>query len=106
MKKDLVKSTYQKLLTNIACEYQKARAASIQSYWKIGRYIVQEEQKSEMRAQYGTDLIKNVSHDLKKKYQIGCFPSNLRNMRCVFINNQIYQPAGKLMWSAPFVKII
>lgn len=41
--------------------YAAAGQAAIVTYWNVGRRIVEEEQHGEIRAQYGSRLIKTLS---------------------------------------------
>ena len=40
----------------------------LQSYWSIGRRIVEEEQEGNEKADYGSVLFKELSKELTKKY--------------------------------------
>lgn len=51
--------------------YGAVNAAMIQTYWKIGQRIVEEEQKGADRAEYGTNLIKSLSSVLTRDYGKG-----------------------------------
>ncbi len=50
------------------------------AYWNIGRTIVEEEQKGDNRAEYGTYLVKNISVSLAKEYGKDFDKTNLWNM--------------------------
>lgn len=41
--------------------YRSANFAMVQSYWKIGKLIVEEEQNGKDRAEYGKELIKRLA---------------------------------------------
>lgn len=53
----------------------------VEAYWEVGRRIVEEEQEGAHRAEYGSNLLKHLSIDLKKRLGKGFDPSNLSNMR-------------------------
>ncbi len=53
----------------------------VETYWKIGQYIVEFEQKGKERAEYGTALLKELSQDLKLKHGKGFSLSNIKRMR-------------------------
>lgn len=55
-----------RLQANIA-----AGKAALATYWNIGRRIVEEEQKGNSRAEYGSQLIAGLADSLKEKYGIG-----------------------------------
>ena len=41
--------------------YTAVNSAMVEAYWKIGRRIVEEEQSGRERAEYGKEIIKNLS---------------------------------------------
>ena len=45
--------------------------AMTEAYWHIGKRIVQEEQKGEIRAEYGKQLIKELSKQLSAEFGKG-----------------------------------
>lgn len=55
------------------------------TYFEIGRMIVEEEQNGENRAEYGKELLKNISVELTKKFGKGFSPSNLQQMTQFYI---------------------
>ena len=72
----------------------------IQTYWEIGRIIVEEEQGNSDRAEYGKQLITDLSKKLTKEYGKGFSKSNLFNMRNFYLCFPIFQTvSGKLSWS-------
>lgn len=72
----------------------KARSAAfrtvnflmVESYWNIGRLIVEEEQKGKKRAEYGKYLIKELSESLTKDFGKGFSENNLWYMRQFYIS--------------------
>lgn len=56
-----------------------------ETYWHIGRLIVEEEQGGESRAVYGTRLIPELSRRLTLEYGKGFDESNLRIMRRFYL---------------------
>lgn len=56
----------------------------VQTYWNIGKYIVDYEQDGEVRAQYGTELLKKLSKDLSLRYGKGFNRNNLQYMRKLY----------------------
>jgi len=72
----------------------------VETYWKIGKRIVEYEQKGENRADYGEKLLKKLSKDLSIKYGKGFSRSNLQYMRLLYIKYPKCQTlSGKLSWS-------
>ncbi len=64
--------------------YKAVNFAMVKAYWKIGRVIVEEEQKGEKRAEYGKALINELSSRLTQDYGKGFTERNLRNMRAFY----------------------
>ena len=72
----------------------------VQTYWEIGRLIVENEQGKIERAEYGKKLIADLSKRLTKEYGKGFSKSNLFNMRNFYLTFPIFQMlSGKLSWS-------
>jgi len=61
--------------------YRTANFTMVQAYWNIGKTIVEEEQKGKERAEYGQELIKQLSKKLTKKHGKGFTETNLKYMR-------------------------
>jgi hypothetical protein len=66
--------------------WQTVNAEMVACYWEIGRLIVEEEQRGERRADYGKQLILELSQRLKSEFGRGFDKSNLWNMRSFFLN--------------------
>lgn len=69
------------------------------AYWLIGREIVQELQKGEKRAEYGENLIQELSKQLSKRYKSGFSSSSLWMFRQFYLafsdrQPQILYPTG------------
>ena len=96
----LVKTeSYATLVHDIAEIYNRARKTLIESYWQIGRRIVEHEQQGEGKAEYGVRLLEHLSEDLQHKLRSGFSISNLRNMRRFYLDNRIHQAPGELNWT-------
>jgi predicted nuclease of restriction endonuclease-like (RecB) superfamily len=57
----------------------------VQTYWQIGRHIVEYEQGGNEKAEYGTFLFEKLSKDLSKQYGKGFSRSNLLYMRKLYL---------------------
>lgn len=57
----------------------------VKAYWFIGKEIVEEEQKGQARAEYGTYLLKELSVRLNKKYGKGFSISTLKDIRQFYV---------------------
>ena len=65
--------------------YQTINTTMTQTYWEIGRRIVEEEQGGEARAEYGKGLIKQLSNVLTAEFGNGFSTDNLKNMRRFYL---------------------
>jgi len=65
--------------------YQTINSTMTQTYWEIGKRIVEEEQGGEKRAKYGKTLIKNLSLELTKEFGKGFSSRNIENMRRFYL---------------------
>lgn len=65
--------------------YNSIGSIMIDTYWKIGRRIVEEEQQGKQRAEYGEQLINNLSKQLTHEYGAGFSPRYLRSFRKFYI---------------------
>ncbi len=80
--------------------FQKVNTILVETYWNIGKQIIEFEQAGEERAEYGSELLKNMSKDLKANFGKGFSRSNLQNMRLLYQKFPIFQSvSGKLSWS-------
>jgi predicted nuclease of restriction endonuclease-like (RecB) superfamily len=73
-----------------------------QTYFQIGKRIVEEEQNGELRAEYGKKLIKNLSLELNKEFGDGFSIDNLKNMRRFYLcfqKSETLSHQFKLSWS-------
>ena len=61
----------------------------IETYWRVGKLLVEEEQKGKKRANYGDVLITKLAQDLTKRFGRGFSKSNLFSMRKFYL---IYPP--------------
>jgi predicted nuclease of restriction endonuclease-like (RecB) superfamily len=60
--------------------------AMVEAYWLIGKRIVEEEQQGKHRAEYGQEIIKNLSEELKKEFGQGFSERSLREFRQFYLN--------------------
>ena len=72
----------------------------IQTYWQIGRYIVEFEQAGQERAEYGSRLLNQLSKDLKASHGKGFSRRNVLDMRRFYLTYPKWQTvSAKLSWS-------
>ncbi len=99
---------YQSLLDSIGVLLESSRKQAVQkvnsilveTYWNIGMQIVEFEQYGKEKAEYGSELLKRMSKDMKARFGKGFSRSNLQYMRLFYIKFPKYQTlSGKLSWS-------
>ena len=64
--------------------YQAVNSAMVDSYWHIGRMIVEEEQGGKDRAAYGKQILAYLSNRLTAEFGEGFHQTNLKYMRLVY----------------------
>ena len=72
------------------------------TYWEIGRMIVEEEQQGKERAEYGKQVLKELSTKLTKEFGKGFSVDNLQNMRLFYHAYPKYEKSSRiftLSWS-------
>ncbi len=101
-------SEYVRLVSLITDVWDKARDQAaisvntelLEANWQTGRYIVEFEQKGNVKAEYGKQLLTNLAKDLTRLRGKGYSRSNLFNMRLFYIRFQKIQTvSGQLSWS-------
>lgn len=99
---------YTDLLQNIGTALNNGRQkavnqvnrAIVETNWNIGRYIVEYEQAGHEKAEYGSETLKRLSHDLIERYGKGFGMSNVNKMRKLYLTFPILQTlSAKLSWS-------
>ena len=81
--------------------YTAVNQAMVQSYWMIGKRIVEEEQNGKDRAEYGKQLLKQLSAALTNEYGKGFSTQNLYYFRQFYMTfpEIFHTPCGILSWS-------
>ena len=74
-------------------------ATIVQTYWQIGKFIVEYEQHGNERAEYGSDLLNRLSRDLTLKYASGFSRSNVFYIRKLYLEYPKVQTLSELSWS-------
>ena len=101
-------SSSNSLYTQVSELIQEARkqvlsqvnTALLATYWNVGRLIVEDEQNSEHRAEYGKQVLKELSKRLTEAFGKGFSRANLQWMRLLYIKYPICQTlSSKLSWS-------
>lgn len=73
------------------------------AYWNVGKRIIEQEQKGNRKAKYGSYLIKRLSQELSDEYGTGFSVANIRNCRQLYLTfpkeSYGYSLIGKIHWS-------
>jgi len=108
MNKEIKNDHYRELVSQISDTFvigQKNAVLAVnthlvETYWKIGEYIVEYEQGGNMKAEYGKRLLEQLSHDLSLLHGKGFSRSNMQRMKQFYISFPICAKAShKLSWS-------
>jgi len=103
-----IQATYNELLKTIGSTIETARQNAVKAVnhelvkanWEIGRHIVEFEQFGEERAEYGSNLLSNLSKDLKQRFGKGFGRRNILDMRRFYLAYQKWQAVpAKLSWT-------
>ena len=87
------------LLGDITSLCENARSVLVETYWQIGKRIVEEEQAGNVNADHGTQLIERLAEDLTANLGSGFSKANVYNFRRFYLTHKSFQPAGNLSWS-------
>ncbi|WP_394772349.1 YhcG family protein [Mucilaginibacter sp.] len=77
----LIDSVKELIISGRQRVFRIANAALLETYWQIGKLIVEDEQQGNAKAQYGKATLKNLSQALAQEFGKGYDYSNLTNMR-------------------------
>jgi predicted nuclease of restriction endonuclease-like (RecB) superfamily len=108
MNKLNMRSEYFELIEKIGNTYSSAKnnisslinTEMLLTYWKIGKEIIEYEQSGNIKADYGKQLLSNLSKDLSIQFGKGFSRSNLQYMRLLYHRYPKCQTlSGKLTWS-------
>jgi len=103
-----VKQGYSKLLKDIGELLVQGRKTAmravnkilVETYWEIGKHIVEYEQQGTEKAEYGSQLLNRLAKDLRQRYGKGFSKSNIYMMRQFYLKYPKFQTlSGKLNWS-------
>ena len=81
--------------------YAAVNQAMVNAYWQIGRRIVEEEQNGSTRANYGKQILKQLSAALTEEFGKGFSVQNLYYFRQFYLTfpEIFHTPCGILTWS-------
>jgi predicted nuclease of restriction endonuclease-like (RecB) superfamily len=97
-------SIYQSIREIIALSrqrvYRMANSALLETYWQIGKLIVEDEQQGNTKADYGKATLKNLATQLTQEFGKGFEYTNLTNMRKFYLSFPILDTLRQeLSWS-------
>lgn len=79
---------------------RNVNSVMVQSYWHIGRLIIEHEQQGETRAAYGKQQLQQLSERLSSEYGKGFDERNLRHMRSFYQTYPIWNAVRtELSWT-------
>lgn len=99
---------YKQLIEKIGITYEAAKSKIVfavntemlHAYWEIGKDIIEFEQGGKLKAEYGKQLLENLSKDLSLRHGKGFSRSNLNYMRLLYNKYPICETLShKLSWS-------
>lgn len=64
--------------------FRMANSALLETYWQIGKLIIEDEQEGKSRADYGKSVLKNLAIQLTHEFGKGFDERNLNNMRAFY----------------------
>ena len=83
--------------------YTAVNSAMVEAYWEIGRRIVEEEQRGKERAEYGKEILQNLSKVLTEEFGKGYSYRTLREIRQFYLMFSDFEKwrtvSAKLTWS-------
>lgn len=115
MSSELIKvPDYQRLLSRIAEVYtagqvlahQAVNARITETYWQIGRDVVEFEQGGKIRAEYGKALLTNLSRDLSLRHGKGFSRSNVIRIRQFYLAYPKGATASHLLGWSHWVELL
>ena len=91
--KELLLLSREKLQTSV-------NSVMVQTYWQIGKMIVEDEQNGKSRAKYGTQQLQEIATALTEDFGKGFDVTNLRKMRQFYVVFSIQDSVSlKLSWT-------
>ena len=105
---------YDQLLLNVGETLEQGRqqavyavnSAMVQTYWEIGRQIVEYEQHGNEKAEYGSDVLNRLSRDLTDRYGKGFSRGNVFYMRKLFITYPKVKTLSELLTWSHYVELL
>ena len=107
-------SKYNSLITTIGEVLEQGKAyvlqtvnqGIVQTYWAIGKHIVEFEQAGNEKAEYGSDMLNRLSNDLTARYGKGFSRANVFYIRKLYMTYPKVQTLSKLLSWSHFVELL
>jgi endonuclease YncB( thermonuclease family) len=90
---------YTTLINDITTLYNHAHRALVESYWEIGRLIVEQERRVVGKEVYTKQLIERLSEDLSQQFGSGFSRRNLYKMRQFFLAHKSVPAPARMSWT-------
>ena len=105
---------YDRLLLSVGTTLEQGRqqavyavnSAMVQTYWEIGRQIVEYEQHGNEKAEYGSDVLNRLSRDLTARYGKGFSHSNVVYMRRLYLTYPKSQTLSDFLTWSHYVELL
>ena len=105
---------YDRLLLSVGTTLEQGRqqavyavnSAMVQTYWEIGRQIVEYEQHGNEKAEYGSDVLNRLSRDLTNRYGKGFSHSNVVYMRRLYLTYPKSQTLSDFLTWSHYVELL
>ena len=81
---NLINSVKEVIIQSRQRVFRMVNASLLDTYWNIGKLIIEDEQNGNSKAVYGKSTLKNLSKELTFEFGKGFDESNLRNMRSFY----------------------
>jgi hypothetical protein len=100
------KTLYQNIRQAILEAKQKVvvtvNTVMVETYWQIGKYIIEEEQQGNTRAEYGKKLLASLAQQLTEEFGKGYTATNLKYMRQFYLAFPIrHAVSDESFWTHP-----
>lgn len=78
----------------------------VQTYWNIGKHIVEYEQGGNEKAEYGSEVLRRLSSDLSAAYGKGFSRSNIFYMRKLYLTYAKVQTVSELLSWSHYIELL
>lgn len=107
-------NAYDELLSQVGHALDQGRnqasvavnAAMVQTYWNIGKHIVEYEQGGNEKAEYGSEVLRRLSSDLSAAYGKGFSRSNIFYMRKLYLTYATIQTVSELLSWSHYIELL